>query len=200
MKLSGGVATQGGAIYNMATLPNKETTVRSLVEMRFSLIEKNKAAQGAILYSQVPQFRIYNSVLRENETTLANSANVYSANTLDPATISAFPSMSFRIANSTFYKNKGFIVNVRDGMGLNNLTVVGNSAGIQFNAPAEKAYLANSIVLGNPYPVNQDNNCSFTAGDKSFNQNNLVTSSCTTGDINYPNDIWKALLHKGLKG
>lgn len=190
MKLSGGVATQGGAIYNMATLPNNETTVRSLVEMRFSLIEKNKAAQGAILYSQVPQFRIYNSVLRENETTLANSANVYSANTLDPATISAFPSMSFRIANSTFYKNKGFIVNVRDGMGLNNLTVVGNSAGIQFNAPAEKAYLANSIVLGNPYPVNQDNNCSFTAGDKSFNQNNLVTSSCTTGDINYPNDIW----------
>lgn len=190
VKLSGGVATQGGAIYNMATLPNKETTVRSLVEMRFSLIEKNKAAQGAILYSQVPQFRIYNSVLRENETTLANSANVYSANTLDPATISAFPSMSFRIANSTFYKNKGFIVNVRDGMGLNNLTVVGNSAGIQFNAPAEKAYLANSIVLGNPYPVSQDNNCSFTAGDKSFNQNNLVTSSCTTGDINYPNDIW----------
>ena len=37
--------------------------------------------------------------------------------------------------------------NVRDGIGLNNLTVIGNSAGLQFNAPLKKAYLANSIVL-----------------------------------------------------
>ncbi|OTG68169.1 rhombotarget A [Acinetobacter sp. ANC 4470] len=191
VKLSGGSAKQGGAIYNVAVpAADKDATERSLVDIKSSLFEKNTADEGAILYSQVPRFRISNSVFRENETTLTTSANIYSAKSLDDAEIAAFPLMIFKVAGSTFYKNKGFIINVLDGIGLNNLTVVGNSAGIQFNAPLKKAYLANSIVLGNPYPVTQDNNCTFVAGDKSFIQNNLVANSCTSGDSNYPNDIW----------
>lgn len=203
VKLSGGVATQGGAIYNVATLPNANVTARSQVAINSSLIEKNKAEQGAIVYSQVPHFRITNSVLRENETTLANSANIYSSDSLDDKLLPAFPFMPFKVASSTFYKNKGFIINVRDGIGLNNLTVVGNTAGIQFNAPLEKAYLTNSIVLGNSYPIAQDNNCNFVAGDKSHNQNNLVANSCTAGDVNYPNEIWsgtRLIAGDGLDG
>ena len=191
VKLSGGSAKQGGAIYNVAVPAADEgATERSLVDIKSSLFEKNTADEGAILYSQVPRFRILNSVFRENETTLTTSANIYSAKSLDDAEIAAFPLMTFKVSSSTFYKNKGFIINVLDGIGLNNLTVVGNSAGIQFNAPLKKAYLANSIVLGNPYPVTQDNNCTFVADDKSFIQNNLVANSCTSGDSNYPNDIW----------
>lgn len=191
VKLSGGSARQGGAIYNVAVPVGQDAKERSLVNIKYSLFEKNTAAEGAILYSQVPQFRISNSVFRENETTLAKGANIYSAASLDDAAIAAFPLMIFKVSGSTFYKNKGFIINVRDGIGLNNLTVIGNSAGLQFNAPLKKAYLANSIVLGNPYPMTEDNNCDFKAGDNSFIQNNLVTDSCNSGDSNYPNDIWQ---------
>ncbi len=192
VKLSGGSANQGGAIYNVAVpAADKDATERSLVDIKYSLFEKNTAEDGAILYSQVPRFRISNSVFRENETTFARGANIYSAESLDDTALSAFPFMAYGVINSTFYKNKGFVINVRDGIGLNNLTVVGNSAGLQFNAPLKKAYLANSIVLGNPYPMTEDNNCRFKDEDKSFIQNNLVDHSCTSGDSKYPNDIWQ---------
>lgn len=191
VKLLGGSARQGGAIYNVAVPVGQDAKERSFVNIKYSLFEKNTAAEGAILYSQVPQFRISNSVFRENETTLAKGANISSAASLDDAAIAAFPLMTYGVINSTFYKNKGFIINVRDGIGLNNLTVIGNSAGLQFNAPLKKAYLANSIVLGNPYPMIEDNNCDFKAGDNSFLQNNLVTDSCNSGDSNHPNDIWQ---------
>ncbi len=190
VKLTGGIATQGGAIYNVGVPTEAESVSRSLVEIKYSLFEKNKADEGAIIYSQVPQFRISNSVFRENETNSASTANIYSATDLASTALSVFPYMSYKIANSTFYKNKGWIINVRDGIGLNNLTVIGNTAGIQFNAPAQKAYLANSIVLGNPFPITQDNNCSFINTDKTYNQNNVVANSCTAGDSLYPNDIW----------
>ena len=190
VKLTDGIATQGGAIYNVGVPTEPESILHSLVEIKYSLIENNKADEGAIIYSQVPQFRISNSVFRENETNLANAANIYSSADLDSTLLAAFPYMSYKIANSTFYKNKGWVINVRDGIGLNNLTVIGNTSGIKFNAPAQKAYLANSIIMGNPYPITQDDNCSFVNTDKTYNQNNIVASSCTTGDSLYPNDIW----------
>ncbi|OTG73282.1 rhombotarget A [Acinetobacter sp. ANC 4169] len=190
VKLTDGIATQGGAIYNVGVPTEAESVSRSLVEIKYSLFEKNKADEGAIIYSRVPQFRISNSVFRENETNLASAANIYSAADLDSTVLSAFPFMSYKIANSTFYKNTGWVINVRDGIGLNSLTVIGNTAGIKFNAPAQKAYLANSIVLGNPYPITQDDNCSFISTDKTYNQNNIVANSCTAGDSLYPNDIW----------
>lgn len=190
VKFTDGKANQGGAIYNAALPVEGNPDIRSLVEIKYSLFEHNKAQQGAILYSQVPQFRIANSVFRDNHTMQNTAANIYSAQQLDAAALLAFPLMSFKVSGSTFYNNKGPVINVRDGMGLNNLTIVGNTSGIQFNAPAKKAYLANSIVLGNPYPSSQDDNCNFNAEDQSYIQNNLVTASCGLGDASYPNDLW----------
>ena len=188
--LYGGAAVQGGAIYNVGE-PLEEGGASSLVEIEYSLIEDNQAQEGAILYSRVPQFRIVNSVFRGNKTTQTNSANIYSAKALEESKQVDFPGMPNRVFSSTFLKNEGPIINVLDGIGLNNLTIVGNSAGIRFNAPLGKAYLANSIILGNPYPLSQRSaNCEMQAGDKSILQNNLVTQECGTGDANYPNEFW----------
>ena len=63
VKLTGGFAGQGGAIYNVATLL-EDGTSRSLVEIRATLVEQNQAVQGAILYGEAPSFRIYNSVFQ----------------------------------------------------------------------------------------------------------------------------------------
>jgi len=76
------------------------------------------------------------------------------------------------ITNSTFVNNTGYAVNIRDGIGLNNLTIVANTAGVQFEAPNAQGYMANSIVIGNPNGTN--NNCQFSSDDKSILQNNLA--------------------------
>lgn len=64
--------------------------------------------------------------------------------------------------------NTGYVVNIRDGIGLNNLTIVANTAGVQFEAPNAQGYIANSIVIGNPNGTN--NNCQFSSDDKSILQ------------------------------
>ena len=79
---------------------------------------------------------------------------------------------------------------MRDGIGLNNLTIVGNQAGILFDAPLGKGYLANSIILGNPYPGGQQTNCAFAENDQSILQNNLVSQECGLGATHYPNEYW----------
>ena len=132
VKLTGGFAGQGGAIYNVATLL-EDGTSRSLVEIRSTLVEQNQAVQGAILYGEAPSFRIYNSVFKENKTTDASSANIYSVNNAAVKEDTTLSSLASRLVSSTFVKNTGYVVNVRDGMALNNLTVVGNSNGIYFN-------------------------------------------------------------------
>ena len=195
VKLTGGFAGQGGAIYNVATLL-EDGTSRSLVEIRATLVEQNQAVQGAILYGEAPSFRIYNSVFKENKTTDASSANIYSVNNAAVKEDTTLSSLASRLVSSTFVKNIGYVVNVRDGMALNNLTVVGNSKGIYFNPSTNLAYLANSIVLGNAENTITQN----CAGDlsKAVLQNNLVTQSdCGSGASYYPNEFWSGALIAG---
>ena len=94
------------------------------------------------------------------------------------------------IKNSTFLQNKGYLLNLRDGIGLNNLTMIGNAQGVQFVAPQGKAFLANSILIGNPYPITTQQDCKFETGDQSILQNNLVSAGCGQGLAEYPNEIW----------
>lgn len=190
VKLLGGHAGQGGAIYNV--VKNTDFPVyTSYVSIDNSLIANNQATEGGAIYSQAPGFKITNSVFSGNETTSTASANIYSEAETDTSKFSTFPLNIFTISNSTFFKNKGLVANVTDGMGLNNLTIVANTSGLSFDATRAKAYLSNSILLGNPYPVSSPaSDCSFSSSDSSILLNNLVTANCGNGSAVYKNQIW----------
>ncbi|PJG44327.1 rhombotarget A [Acinetobacter tandoii] len=188
--LSGGYAAQGGAIYNVSN-STVENTSDSLVVIQNSLFEKNYAAEGAVLYTQRPAYKILNSVVRHNETTSPASANIYAALLFNSEQLpSSILNVANYIKNSTFLQNKGYLLNLRDGIGLNNLTMIGNAQGVQFVAPQGKAFLANSILIGNPYPITTQQDCKFETGDQSILQNNLVSADCGQGLAEYPNEIW----------
>ena len=188
--LSGGYAAQGGAIYNVGN-STVENTSDSLVVIQNSLFEKNYAAEGAVLYTQRPAYKILNSVIRHNETTSLASANIYAALLFNSEQLpSSILNVANYIKNSTFLQNKGYLLNLRDGIGLNNLTMIGNAQGVQFVAPQGKAFLANSILIGNPYPIATQQDCKFETGDQSVLQNNLVSAGCGQGLAEYPNQIW----------
>ena len=188
--LSGGYAAQGGAIYNVGNA-TVENTSDSLVVIQNSLFEKNYAVEGAVLYTQRPAYKILNSVIRHNETTSSASANIYAALLFNSDQLpSSILNVANYIKNSTFLQNKGYLLNLRDGIGLNNLTMIGNAQGVQFVAPQGKAFLANSILIGNPYPIATQQDCKFEAGDQSILQNNLVSAGCGQGLAEYPNEIW----------
>lgn len=188
--LSGGYAVQGGAIYNVGNSA-VENTSDSLVVIQNSLFEKNYAAEGAVLYTQRPAYKILNSVIRHNETTSSASANIYAALLFNSDQLpSSILNVANYIKNSTFLQNKGYLLNLRDGIGLNNLTMLGNAQGVQFVAPQGKAFLANSILIGNPYPITTQQDCKFETSDQSILQNNLVSAGCGQGLAEYPNEIW----------
>lgn len=183
VKLSGGQARLGGAIYNVGQ-SSAEQNYASYVSILNSLIEQNSATTGAVLYSERPSFSL-SSVVVKNNNTLSGAANVFSEQSL--ANLSDVTNQNLnKISNSTFLNNSGYSINIRDGVAVNNVTIVGNNAGIQFDAEEGFAYLANSIVLGN----GNGNNCQFNAKDDTLLQNNLVGSECTSGDANYPNEFW----------
>jgi rhombotarget A family protien len=189
VKLSGGQAAKGGAIYNVA-VPYKEGGTLSRVFINDSLFEKNTADQGAVLYSMVPQFIMQRALVIDNETTSTASAAIETEKSAADDKTEDFPKMKYYVLNTTFMRNKGNLIRLRDEMGLNNLTVVANTGGILLDAPFGKAYMANSIVVGNPYPVKQSMDCTVVSGDKSILQNNLAGAGCGTGSSKYPNEIW----------
>ena len=180
-RLYKGAASQGGAIYNVGKFGQN---LIAFVEIKTSLIENNQAQQGGILYSQLPYFLVYQSVLKNNQTLNNNATNIYTVGQVDnPADIQ---SINAEVLSSTLLKNKGALINVIDGVGINNLTIVDNTGtALRMNAPNGKAYVANSIILRNGA---QD--CQIETTDKSTIHNNLVTASCGTGDAAYPNQIW----------
>ncbi|ENW23730.1 MULTISPECIES: rhombotarget A [Acinetobacter] len=180
-RLFNGAANLGGAIYNTGQFGQN---FLSRVEIKNSLIENNKAQRGGILYSELPAFLIRQSVLKNNQTLDNSAANIYSAGQF--ADTENLQNISAEVLSSTLLKNKGTLINVMDGMGLNNLTIVDNAdTALRMNAPAGRAYVANSIILRNGA---QD--CQIETGDKTLIQNNLLTVSCGTGDAVAPNELW----------
>jgi rhombotarget A family protien len=181
-RLLNGFANLGGAIYNAGTYANNEI---SRIEVSNSLFEKNKANQGAILYSEIPYFSLEQNVFKENQTTAATSANIFSQPHAKPEDI---PSITAEIFSSTFLKNQGSLVSIVDGIGVNNITAVDNAAqAIKFNAPEGLSYLTNSIILQNGAA-----DCQFASNDDSILQNNLTSASCGVGDPLHPNQIWSS--------
>lgn len=180
-RLFNAAANLGGAIYNAGKFGQNLT---SRAQIKNSLIENNKAQRGGILYSELPAFLIYQSVLKNNQTLDNSATNIYSAGQF--ADSSKDQGISGEVLSSTILKNKGVFINVLDGMGLNNLTIVDNeNTALNIHAPYGRAYVANSIILRNG---TQD--CQIITGDKSVSQNNLLTASCGVGDAVAPNQFW----------
>ena len=181
-RLLNGFANRGGAIYNAGIYANNEI---SRIEVSNSLFEKNKATQGAILYSEIPYFSLEKSVFKQNQTTDVTSANIFSQPHEKPEDV---PNITAEIVSSTFLKNQGGLLSIVDGIGVNNITAVDNaSQAIKFNAPEGLAYLTNSIIL-----QNGSNDCQFANNDDSILQNNLTSASCGVGDPLHPNQIWSS--------
>lgn len=183
VKLSGGQARLGGAIYNVGQ-SSEQQSYASYVAITNALIERNSATTGAVLYSERPSFNLSSMVVKNNNTQ-SGAANIFTEKPIANLDYVTSENLN-KISNSTFLNNTGYSVNIRDGVAVNNVTIVGNTAGIQLNAEKGLAYFANSIVLGN----GNGNNCQFDAKDDSLNQNNLVSSECKNGDAKYPNEFW----------
>ena len=178
-KVSNGYANEGGAIYNEGLITGSNTASAGLVTFKFSIFEKNKAAKtGAVLFIGQPLYSIESSLFRENSVGLSNGSLIYSEVSFDSSTTSTDSfTRTASIINSIFLKNTAYMANLRDGVFVNNVTAVDNSAGFQFNAPQGKAHISNSIVAGN-----NNLDCNYSANDKSLSLANLVGSSCNAGE------------------
>jgi len=187
-RLMDGYATSGGAIYNAGNLSNTTKTAGSVM-ITNSLMQNNKASQGGVLYSDMPLYYISRSVVRDNEVTAADGA-LFHAQTkfADESTGGYLTSRVIGLSNSTIFHNKGsFIGNVRDGMVINNITMIKNVGGLFFDAPQGKASVSNSILVGNT------TNCQTSATDKTIVQSNLVTAECNrNASATLPNIIYPA--------
>ncbi|MFC3903084.1 Acinetobacter rhombotarget A [Acinetobacter marinus] len=193
VKLFDGFANEGGAIYSDGIITGTNGNSASFVNITNSLVQNNKAQQGAVLYIGQPLFYLKNSVFRNNTSTASGASMIYSATKFNDETTNSgtFTRVSY-LSNSTLFKNTGFLLNVRDGVYVNNVTAVDNAKGFYLDAPNEKAHIANSIV------VNQSTDCSYSSSDKSFSMNNLVGSSCKSGEDGNRNIFISSLSHNKL--
>lgn len=181
VKLFDGFAQRGGAIFGEGVIAENNENSASNVTITNSIIQNNKANQGAVLYIGQPRFTIKNSVIRDNKTLDHNSALIYSEAAFDDETTGTTENFIYRavLVNSTLFKNEGYLVNLRDGVYVNNVTAVDNKRGFYFDAPNGKAYISNSIV------ANNEQDCSFANNDDSLLLNNLFGHThCTPRNPN----------------
>lgn len=172
-QLLNGSARQGGAIYNEGLYQaNKPLSSVGIIN---TLIRNNKANQGAVIYSEMPQYMISQSVIRDNEAIDANASLFDSKQAFDEKTSELIGTSSGRgVVNSTLFNNKGYTINVMDGMMINNITMVMNSKGLIVNAPFKNAYVVNSILA-----KNGTEDCRVIAGGEPNKlSNNLYSFGC----------------------
>lgn len=208
-RLTGGLANKGGAIYNVGTSADVKNTA-GYVSINNTLLQGNKADQGAVIFSEMPRYAISQSVIRDNEgVTGPAGALLYVQEGLNNDTIGGALLIGFAsIKNSTIFHNKGgYVANIREGMTLNNNTMIKNAAGLYLQSLKWKvttetkengetketvkeypsAYVSNSIIVSNG-----NNDISSAAEDNSIVQSNFTTSECKGFGTTkcQPNIIW----------
>ncbi|VXA57927.1 Rhombotarget A [Acinetobacter proteolyticus] len=190
-RLSNGNANRGGAIYNAGILSSSNKTAGTVL-ISNSILNNNKADQGAVLYSEMPLYLMFQVVIRDNEGAAGiNGALLYAQTGFTDTTIgNALANRSAGLRNSTIFHNMGgYVANIREGMILNNVTMIKNAAGLYLQSPkwkytttengetitteAPSSYISNSIIV-----ENKDENCKSTSDDATVVQSNLTTSDC----------------------
>lgn len=179
VKMFDGYANEGGAIYNEGVVAGNTGSSAGALNVSKSIFQNNIAQKtGAVIFMAQPLFNIKQSIFRENRVINPNGTLIYSEVAFDSGTTSteSFTRVS-PLVNSIFFKNKeGYLINLRDGVYLNNVTAVDNMNGIYFHAPAAKAHISNSIL------VNNGQDCTYAGNDRSLSLNNFVGSSCSIGE------------------
>lgn len=215
-RLSSGNATRGGGIYNAGILSDTEKTA-GIVRIGNSILEGNKADKGAVIYSEMPRYLVFQSVIRDNQGTSAVDGAILFVQTgfRDETTGVALQSRFASINNTTIFHNKGgYVANIREGMIVNNITMIKNAAGLYLQAPKwtsktttgettteEKfpsAFVSNSIIVDNG-----TTNCVTSSDDESVVQSTLTTSDCNLqAPAERPNFMWDKnnLKHKLIAG
>ena len=160
-RLMGGNAVRGGAIYNAGILSDAQKTA-GIVLISNSILQSNKADQGAVIYTEMPIYNISHSVIRDNEVAASGTgALIFTQTGFTDETIgTALLTRTSGIRNSTIFHNKGgYVANIREGMIFNNVTMIKNAAGLylqaaNWNVPASgttttssvpSAYVSNNI-------------------------------------------------------
>lgn len=179
VSLKDGYADQGGAIYNVGT-STEGTSLASTVKIYNTLFENNTATQGAAIYTYAPRLEISSSVFKAN----TGHAAIFTANAMVDADKQKFPFKTYAIINSTFFKNSGFALNLKDGMALNNVTIVKNGGGVELDV-LNQGFVANSIIFSNGAK-----NCSAEITDKTVFFNNLLGTDCSVGSAENKNELW----------
>jgi rhombotarget A family protien len=215
-RLTSGNATRGGGIYNAGILSDTEKTA-GIVRISNSILEGNKADKGAVIYSEMPRYLVFQSVIRDNQGTSAIDGAILFVQTgfRDETTGVALQSRFAGINNTTIFQNKGgYVANIREGMIVNNITMIKNAAGLYLQAPKwtsktttgettteEKfpsAFVSNSIIVDNG-----TTNCVTSSDDESVVQSTLTTSDCNLhAPAERPNFMWDKnnLKHKLIAG
>ncbi len=174
-QIQGGYAAQGGVVYNAGQyLVN---TALSSVSITNSLIQKNQATQGAIIFSEIPQYAVSTSVIRDNTVTDATSALFDVGATYDQTTSNNMSASGITrgVWNATIFNNTGHVAKVVDALWLNNVTVVGNTAGVLVNAPYNNGYVINSILVQNGSADCEVQSTGLSADNLA---NNLYSAGC----------------------
>lgn len=171
-QLLDGKARLGGAVYNAVAASDE---LRASVILENSIAQRNKANDGAVIYSDLPQYSVMQSVIRDNEATNAEGA-LFNAATGFSAEESALNGIGFLrgLQNTTLFNNKGYVIRVMDSIMVNNVTMVFNSKGLLFDAPNGFGAVANSILA-----KNGSADCTFkTPSNKGVISNNLYSIGC----------------------
>ena len=187
-RLIDGYAAQGGAIYNRGLVAKSGQTY-GFVTITNTLIQNNKATEGGVIYSEQPLYLVTQSVIRDNEVSSVTGSLFFNANKFDDASTAGYLSQrDTGLSNSTFFHNKvGFIANIRDGMFVNNITMIKNDKGLFLDAPQGNASISNSVLVGNTI------NCQASITDKAIIQSNLVTTECNRNATSkLPNILYPA--------
>lgn len=168
LKLNGGVANQGGAVYS--------ASADASLSVSKSELTHNYADQGAGIYSETPNVLVENTVFANNGqlNTTVQGFVLYTQEATKPTIIPCVSSDKcdskpkdsdfYRfaakvVANTIFFDNRSGALVLKPSMAANNITVVNNDRGILFdnvfnvenkqNRQVIAAQLSNSIALGN---------------------------------------------------
>lgn len=172
LRVKGGHAEiLGGAIYS--------TTPQSSVTLTVVDMQNNVAPNGAALSFEQPYFNIGGSYFSKNNTPTGSDGVVIHVvegvqqKDTSGKLVSPVTTRIGRITDSTFYQNDATVIDLLEGILINNVTLVENRAGVRLAATRGGSNLANSIVAGNT-----EFDCQFSTGDLSYLNNNLFINGC----------------------
>lgn len=173
-QLLNGKASLGGAIYNIRSENITTSSLSSsttFIRVSNTLVQNNKASQGAVIFSESPDFELRNLVIRDNNANGEKGFLVFNQLVLNEKQSQDTGNL-VGLKNSTIFNNKGYVIKVMDGITFANNTMILNEKGLVFNAPFKKGYVQNSILAKNG---SQDCELESTRDNIS---NNLYSSGC----------------------